>query len=431
MSNLRSDSSASEPTIFPRDEHCISRDDIDPDALKIMYRLLRYGYKAFLVGGGVRDLLLGKRPKDFDISTDATPRRIKEIFRNSRIIGRRFKLVHVYFRGNKIIELSTFRDVSDPIDLESDQERPNGPAQDNKYGTEVTDALRRDITINGLFYDLSTFSIIDYVGGMHDLRAGIIRVIGDPDVRFPEDPVRMIRVVRHAVRSGFTIDSATWDSLLRNHKLICDVAAVRVFEEIKKDLTSGHCLGIFRLLAQAKLFEYILPQASANDARLLAPGSELARTMGDVDRLIQRGESISPSVLLSLIAYFTILNHSHESGQSFDENDLHDSIRDCFADLAVPKREKERIELVIRDWEKLREASPQKIRVGQFARKPHLEDLIQFGRIVSSDDDHTVRLLQRAQSSDVHDEREQNQRRRRERQSPSRPTTPRRTGSRT
>ncbi|MCB0309961.1 MAG: polynucleotide adenylyltransferase PcnB, partial [Bdellovibrionales bacterium] len=192
------------PTIYSRSQHNISRSAIDKDALKIMYRLLRHNYEAFLVGGGVRDLLLEKEPKDFDISTDATPNQIRSLFRNCRIIGRRFKLAHIYFRGGKIIEVSTFRDESAPIDVQDDEElRRYGRdvKRDNRYGTAETDAFRRDITINGLFYDLSNFSVIDYVGGMSDLRAKIIRVIGNPDERFQEDPVRMLRVIRHAARA--------------------------------------------------------------------------------------------------------------------------------------------------------------------------------------------------------------------------------------
>ena len=173
------DISALKPEIYSRDEHPISRKDIDPDALKIMYRLIRSGFKAYMVGGGVRDLLLGKKPKDFDITTDATPRRVKALFSNSRIIGRRFKLVHVFFGGGKIIEVSTFRDFSDPPEGgEGEDGEVAQLAPDNKYGTEVTDAIRRDITINGLFYDLSTLSVIDYVGGIRDLSDRVIRVIG-------------------------------------------------------------------------------------------------------------------------------------------------------------------------------------------------------------------------------------------------------------
>ena len=230
------DISVLEPKIYPRTDHTLSRSKIDPDALSIMYRLSRGGYKAYLVGGGVRDVLLNKRPKDFDIATDATPRQVKALFRNSRVIGRRFKLVHVYFAHGKNIEVSTFRDNFIPQEEEeSDSESDKAPvSSDNIFGTEATDALRRDITINALFYDGVSRSIIDYIGGIEDLRRGIIRVIGDPTERFIEDPVRLIRVVRHAARTGFAIEEKCRVAIQKNIALLKKASQVRVFEEIKR-----------------------------------------------------------------------------------------------------------------------------------------------------------------------------------------------------
>ncbi len=191
-----------EPKIIPRPEHPISRADIDVEVLKVLYRLHHNGYRAYLVGGSVRDLWLGKKPKDFDIATDAHPQEIRRLFRNSRIIGRRFRLVQVFFKGGKVVEVSTFRSRSE-FEGEGDILAPN-----NTFGTPAEDAQRRDLTINGLFYDISDFSLLDYVGGMEDLENKIIRVIGPPEVRFRRDPVRMLRVLRHAARTGFTIDAA-------------------------------------------------------------------------------------------------------------------------------------------------------------------------------------------------------------------------------
>ncbi|MEM6456949.1 MAG: hypothetical protein AAF772_17795, partial [Acidobacteriota bacterium] len=196
-----------EPRILPREAHPISRQDIDHDALKVMYRLDRQGYRAFLVGGSVRDLMLERAPKDFDVSTDARPEQIRKIFRNARIIGRRFRLAHILFKGN-VVEVATFRSPPDPREQKGDGDDLL-ITSDNTFGTPATDAFRRDFTINALFYDIADFSVIDYVGGIRDLDDGIVRVIGDPDVRFQEDPVRMLRACEFAGRLDFTIDAVT------------------------------------------------------------------------------------------------------------------------------------------------------------------------------------------------------------------------------
>ena len=197
------------PRIIPRPEHTLSRKDVSLEALKVLYRLHHAGFKAFLVGGSVRDLLLGKRPHDFDLATDARPGEIRKLFRNSRIIGRRFRLVQVFFRGGKIIEVSTFRCRS-----EFDDSPEETLARNNTFGSPAEDAQRRDLTINGLFYNIADFSLVDYVGGLEDLRNGYVRVVGDPGVRFVRDPVRMIRVLRHAARTGFIIDETAWEEIL-------------------------------------------------------------------------------------------------------------------------------------------------------------------------------------------------------------------------
>ena len=192
------------PTIRERSEHCISRSNIDEDALKVLYRLSTAGYTSYLVGGSVRDLLLGRHPKDFDVGTNARPNEIRKIFRNCFLIGRRFRLAHIIF-GKKVIETSTFRRQPE------ETEATNGlyQAEDNTFGTPEEDAKRRDFTVNGLFYDIKTFSVIDYVGGLKDLEKRDLRCIGDPNIRFREDPVRMMRAVKFAARLDFTIDRAS------------------------------------------------------------------------------------------------------------------------------------------------------------------------------------------------------------------------------
>ena len=222
-------------TVIPESGHPIREHQLDREALKVLYRLRDAGFKGYLVGGGVRDLYLGRTPKDFDISTDARPGQLRQLFRNSRTIGRRFRLVQVFFRGNKIIEVSTLRSSSE-FDLEGQDQVL---AANNTFGTLEEDAFRRDLTINALFYEIENRTIIDYIGGVGDLEAGLIRMVGDPDRRFTRDPVRILRVIRHAARTGFAIDRATLEALHRH----CDKLALcppsRIRDEILKDLQSG------------------------------------------------------------------------------------------------------------------------------------------------------------------------------------------------
>jgi poly(A) polymerase len=302
----------SEPVIIPRSEHPISRRDIDPDALKVLYRLQQFNHAAYLVGGSVRDLLLERRPKDFDVGTDAHPYQIKKLFRNCWIIGRRFRLAHVRF-GNKAIEVATFRrhvlpgtenepatteppaeaDVESPADLQI--------RHDNTFGTPEEDAFRRDFTINALFYDIATFSIIDYVGGLQDLRAGLIRSIGDPRQRFQEDPVRMLRAVAFAARLGFRMDAPVVDAIREHHGLIANAAPARLIEEYYKVLRSGAAEKTFRLLAEHRLLETITPELHKG-----ATEEALWHALADLDRYRQRFESI-PEQLTNPVLLGTLL----------------------------------------------------------------------------------------------------------------------------
>jgi poly(A) polymerase len=253
-----------EPRVVPRAEHPISRRDIDPDALKVLYRLRQYDHIAYLVGGSVRDLLLARRPKDFDIGTSAHPYQVKKLFRNCWIIGRRFRLAHVKF-GTKVIEVATFRrpvQAGEEIVQEGvpapDPTTPEGEQlmhHDNTFGTPEEDAFRRDFTINALFYDIATFSIIDYVNGMEDLRAGIVRSIGDPEVRFKEDPVRMLRAVALAARLDFQIDPPVREAIRLHRHEIARSSPARLLEEYYKILRGGHAEKIFRALAASGLLE--------------------------------------------------------------------------------------------------------------------------------------------------------------------------------
>ena len=367
--------------VYDSEQHPIRKSSIDEDARKIVYRLQRSGFKAYVVGGGVRDLVLGKQPKDFDISTDATPREIKSLFRNCRIIGRRFKLAHIFFGNGKTIEVSTFRDLVDWTEpAEGEQASPASPVMsDNIYGTESTDAVRRDITINGLFLDVSSMQILDYVGGMQDLKDGVIRVIGIPEVRFKEDPVRMLRVVRHAARNGFSIESSCWSAILEHSSWLTQCSQVRVFDELKKDFCSGCFLTILSLLGDTGLLEYILPELLENNARLLSAESDFSQCLEKVDDLILSGESVAPTVVLTVIALFT-------AGDSIwlkdlaemlpDASDLGERLASAFTRLTVPRKEREKIQLLLSLWSKIRNTPVRALKPGAYRRSSLLPELI-------------------------------------------------------
>ncbi len=269
------------PVVYARAEHCISRKNIDPDALKVLYRLKDRGYTAYLVGGGVRDLLLGRKPKDFDVGTSATPNEVRKLFRNCMLIGRRFRLAHIRFgtRENpKIIETATFRRNSQTVGeiiehaaemMENDSVRP---LEDNTFGTPETDAHRRDFTVNGLFYDIRDFSVIDWVGGMKDLDAKLIRSIGDPMIRFREDPVRMLRAVKFASRLDFGIERGTEKAIRKLHSCITTAAVPRLCEELFRMFPYGHSEAAFRMMHDFGLLGDLLPELDA----FLSSGADAA-----------------------------------------------------------------------------------------------------------------------------------------------------------
>ncbi|WP_446008667.1 polynucleotide adenylyltransferase PcnB [Candidatus Electrothrix sp.] len=242
--------------ILSSQDHSILEKDIESEALKVLYRLRDAGYSGYLVGGGVRDLYLGNKPKDFDISTNARPGQLRKLFRNSRTIGRRFRLVQVFFRGNKIIEVSTLRSQSEFDSNEPDKEVL--PAN-NTFGTLEEDAFRRDLTINSLFYEIENKTIIDYVGGVQDLNDGIIRIVGEPEQRIIRDPVRMLRAIRHAARNGFTIEEKTLEAIRKHvNKLdLCPTSRIR--DELLKDLRGGTSKAWTELAMQTGVFSTLFP----------------------------------------------------------------------------------------------------------------------------------------------------------------------------
>jgi poly(A) polymerase len=323
--------------IVPRAEHCISRSLLSPNGIKVLYKLKEQGFTAYLVGGGVRDLLLGREPKDFDVATDATPSQLKKLFRNCRLIGRRFRLAHLHFQ-DEIIEVATFRSATDappeePIG-ESAQPVPepapeapvvegrrgrdarhfaSGPKmlksddgmvlRDNVFGTPEEDAVRRDFTVNALFYNVVDFSIIDHVGGMEDLKNGVIRTIGDPLVRFTEDPVRMIRAVRFAAMLGFNIEERTGRAMTELAGTINKATPPRLYEEVLKLLMLGAGERTYQMMRHCGLFEPLFPHFDAWLAREsdCFPHARVGKALEWIDARIGQGALVSPPLLMALM----------------------------------------------------------------------------------------------------------------------------------
>lgn len=289
--------------VITRDEHGISRRQISQSALRVLYRLKDAGFGAFLVGGAVRDLLVGGAPKDFDVATDATPEQVKGLFRNCRLIGRRFRLAHVVY-GREIIEVATFRAHSD--DGSGDRELADGRlVRDNIYGTIEEDALRRDFTANALYYAIEDFSVRDYVGGYDDVRHRTLRLIGDPEARYREDPVRMLRAARLAAKLEFTIDAASAEPILRLAPLLAQAAPARLFEECLKLFLSGHGERSFLGLEQHGLLAALFPEtaealAANRSGRLRAM---LLRALASTDRRVAEDDSVTPAFLFAALLW--------------------------------------------------------------------------------------------------------------------------------
>ncbi|MBV8202080.1 MAG: polynucleotide adenylyltransferase PcnB, partial [Acidobacteria bacterium] len=287
------------PRVVPRSEHPISRVHIDKNALKVLYRLHKAGYMAYLVGGGVRDLMLDRRPKDFDVGTDARPNEVRRLFGNSRIIGRRFRLVHVYFHDGDVVGVSTFR-----RDPEPDEQSAPGElliTSDNTYGTPRQDAFRRDFTVNALFYNIADYTVIDYTGGIDDLAKRLIRAIGDPDLRFREDPVRMLRACEFAGRLGFGIERSTQEAIHRHRRELEKASPARVTEEIVQLLRCGRAGAAMQWMLELGLLEVLLPEAYAMVAADQRGLGSFGQILPVVDRLITGGRDLPDTALLAAL----------------------------------------------------------------------------------------------------------------------------------
>ncbi len=281
--------------VVDRSSHSISRRRIPENVLKVLYRLHRSGYRAYLCGGSVRDLLLNRPPKDFDVATDAHPMEIRRLFRNSRIIGRRFRLAHIIFQ-DMIVEVSTFR--REP-ERGTDENAELLITDDNTFGTPLQDARRRDFTINALFYNIADFSVIDYIGGLKDIDEKKVRVIGDPDIRFREDPVRMMRAVEFASRLQFDIEHDTYEAILRHKHEILKASPPRVAEEILELLRRGWSRGAFRMMVEIGLLEPLLPEIYRAIAGDRAP--YFWKMLEVLDRTVQAGRKIPDAVLFAVL----------------------------------------------------------------------------------------------------------------------------------
>jgi len=355
-------------TVIPRAEHSISRAAISPNALKVLYRLKEAGYQGFLVGGAVRDLLLGIRPKDFDVATNALPEEVRRLFRNCRLIGRRFRLAHVHF-GSEIIEVATFRaaaapereDAEDP-DADSDAaaaavaapsdsehrafDQSGRILRDNIYGTIEEDVWRRDFAANGLYYNIDDFSIWDFVDGVSDVRARRLKLIGDPETRYREDPVRMLRAVRFAAKLDFSIEPGTEEPIRQLAYLLDGVPPARLFDECLKLFLSGFGAKSYRLLRQYGLFEHLFPLSAA--AFALPPYAYahemLELGLVNTDARIAADKPVTPTFLFAVLMWGAVLREMNER-QAGPAPDLAQLMQACDTVLraqqsrvAIPRR---------------------------------------------------------------------------------------------
>jgi poly(A) polymerase len=294
---------------IPRSEHSVSRQQISKNALKVLYKLNQAGYEAYLVGGCVRDILLGRQPKDFDVATNAHPDEVKALFRNCRLIGRRFVLAHIHF-GKEIIEVATFR-------AQHDSQKGEGVivdgriVRDNVYGTLNDDVWRRDFTANSLYYDISDFSIIDYAGGVQDVNDGLLRLIGDPMQRYQEDPVRMLRAARFAAKLGFDIEPHTEAPIEQLGHLLKGIPPARLYEEVLKLFLTGHAVASFEELQRFHLFIHLFPQTHTYLEEQFAQ-TLIHTVLQNTDKRVAEGKTVTPAFLFMSLLWPPMLPHIHK-----------------------------------------------------------------------------------------------------------------------
>ena len=290
-------------TALSRSEHSISRQQISEAALKVLYRLDKAGYRACLVGGGVRDVLLGKQPKDFDVATSATPDQVQALFKNCRLIGRRFRLAHIRY-GREVIEVATFRSHA-PESPKTELNDEGRILRDNTFGSIEEDALRRDFTVNALYYDIRDFSMLDYADGMRDLQNKTLRLIGDPTTRYQEDPVRMLRAIRFAAKLDFSIEQQSEQAIFELGHLLKDIPSARIYDEVLKIFHSGHALRSYELLRHYRLFQHLFP---ALDRHLLSEPDEamldfIEQALVNTDLRVSQNKPVSPAFIFAALLW--------------------------------------------------------------------------------------------------------------------------------
>ena len=332
-------------SVIPRPEHSISRSEISESALKVLYRLKKGGFESYLVGGGVRDLLLAGKPKDFDVATDATPEQVRALFSNSRIIGRRFRLVHVRY-GRDIIEVATFRSHHEQAENEAQAMVEDGLiVRDNVYGTLEDDAFRRDFTINALYYNIADFSVVDFTSGIQDLENRTLRMIGDPDVRLQEDPVRMLRAIRFAAKLNFELESGLRQQIEQQGDRLDLVPPARLFEEVLKLFLSSYAEKTFQLLIDYQLFPHLFAQTAeclgqADDYA----GRFVALALRNTDRRIKVDKPVTPAFLFAALLWPAVYRQSslRGDGEHLTLQALLEAGRDVISgqlsQVAIPKR---------------------------------------------------------------------------------------------
>ncbi|WP_084616773.1 polynucleotide adenylyltransferase PcnB [Pseudidiomarina sediminum] len=337
-----------QPLVIPRDQHPISRKDIAEPALKVLYRLNKAGYDAYLVGGCVRDLLLGIQPKDFDVATNAHPEQVKKLFRNCRLVGRRFRLAHIMF-GREIIEVATFRGHHDDDQDSANHAKSDAKGmlvRDNVYGSIEEDAQRRDFTVNALYYNIADFAIYDFANGVRDIDNGVLRMIGDPETRYREDPVRMLRAIRFATKLSMRMDESVATPIRQHAQLLQNIPPARLFEECLKLFTAGKALANFELLSDYHLFQQLFPMLKSYlQTPEEAPYQMLRQTFSDTDARINKGMSITPAYLFAALLWWPLQARMEqlmfESGlPAFDAMNVAaaDVIGRQVQTVAVPKR---------------------------------------------------------------------------------------------
>lgn len=305
-----SQSAKNNAVILSRGEHGISRKNIDEHALKVLYRLHKAGYQACLVGGAVRDLLLGFKPKDFDVATDATPDEVNRLFRNCRLIGRRFRLAHVHF-GRQVIEVATYRANHD-FSQSGEQDESGRIVRDNVFGELSDDVWRRDFTANALYYDISNFSVIDYVDGYKDIQEKRLCLIGDAEIRYREDPVRMLRAIRFSAKLGFEIDAASKVPIYELGNLLKDIPPARLYEEVLKLFHSGHAVRSFELLLEFDVLKYLFPEADKSIKKSETVKNMLFIAMTNTDERIRKDMRVTPAFLFAALLWHPVNSRVHQ-----------------------------------------------------------------------------------------------------------------------